>query len=163
MATVDQIRRTLRQAMANAGESPISLAKQLDRGRDYIRDFLKEKKNSLGMEVFIAISERYGIPIKDLTPVKEKPEAIRKGTKPHLYVAEHMEAHGLDDQAMAGRMDGITPEAVAKWRADPSKLQDWQIGAVLHALGLEDIAALARPPVPAKPAQPRRNGVRKRA
>ena len=163
MAMVDQIRRTIRQALANAGHSPIWLAKELERGRDYIRDFLEEKKASLDMEVFIAISERYDIPIKDLTPTKDRPTAIRKGARPHLYLAEHMEAHGLDDQAMAGRMDGITPEAVEKWRANPSKLQEWQIGAVLHALGLEDVAALSRLPVPGKRAQPRPKAARKRA
>lgn len=163
MATVDQIRRTIRQALTNAGDSPIWLAKELERGRDYIRDFLEEKKASLDMEVFIAISERYNIPIKDLTPTKDRPTAIRKGTRPHFYLSQHMESRGLDDHAMAGRMDGITPEAVGKWRSDPSKLQDWQVAAILHALGLEDETALTRLPLPAKRPQRRAKAIRKRA
>lgn len=163
MATVDQIRRTIRLAFTNAGHSAIQVAKELGRGRDYIRDFLKGKKASLDIEVFVALSERYDIPLKDLTPKKEQPTAIRKGARPHLYLAQHMESRGLDDQAMASRMDGISPETVAKWRANPSKLQEWQVGAILHALGLEDAAALTRLPAPTKRTQQPRKAARKRA
>lgn len=163
MATVDQIRRTIRLAFTNAGHSAIQVAKELGRGRDYIRDFLKGKKASLDMEVFVALSERYDIPLKDLTPKKEQPTAIRKGARPHLYLAQHMESRGLDDQAMASRMDGISPETVAKWRVNPSKLEGWQIGAILHALGLEDEAALTRLPTSTKRTQQPRKAARKRA
>lgn len=163
MAGVDQIRRTLREALAGAGETAIGVAKELEIERNYIRDFLEGKKDSLKINVAVSLSERYGILLKDLTPTKDRPIAIRKGVRPHLYLAEHMEAKGLDDRAVAGRMDGVSQEAVEKWRSDPSKLQDWQVAAFVQALGFEDEAALSRPPVPARRIQRRPKAVRKRA
>lgn len=163
MAAVDQIRRTVRQAIAQAGETPIGVAKALEIERNYLRDFLEGKKASLKIGVAVSLSERFDIPLKDLTPTKDKLPTIRKGARPHLYLSEHMEARGFDDETMAGRMDGVSQEAVEKWRADPSKLQDWQVAALLHALGLEDETALSRPPAPARRAQRRPKPVRKRA
>lgn len=163
MAAVDQIRRVLRQALAGRGETAIGVAKELEIERNYIRDFLEGKKASLKIDVAVSLSERFDIPLKDLTPTKQKPPMIRKGARPHLYLAEHMEVLGIDDQTMASRMDGVSKEAVEKWRGDPSKLQDWQVAALLHALGLEDEAALSRLPLPARRAQPRPKAARKRA
>lgn len=162
MAAVDQIRRTIRLALASADESAIVVAKALELERNYLRDFLKGKKASLNLKASIGLSERYGIPLADLTPTKEVP-TIRKGARVHLYITEHMEARGLDDHKMASRIDGISPNAIAKWRDEPTKLQEWQVSAVLQALDLDDVADLAKRPAPAKPPQQAPTASRKRA
>ncbi len=151
MPTVDQIRQTIRAAMKSAGDKPIAVAKELGRGRDYIRDFLDRKKDSMDAEVMFALAERYNIDINALRVTRPLP-TIRKGARPHLYVSEHMDARGFDDKDMADRMDGIPPAMVGKWRANPGKLQDWQVAAILHALDFADVADLAKRPVPAMPA-----------
>lgn len=70
--SVDQIRQTIRRAMANAGEGAVTLAVQLDQERNYVRDFLEGDKNSMKTEVMLAISERYGIPFEQLIVTKAK-------------------------------------------------------------------------------------------
>lgn len=162
MPSVDEIRQTIRKALKAAGHSPIAVAKDLGRGRDYIRDFLDRKKNSLDAEIMFALAERYSININDLMVTRPVPQ-IRKGARPHLYVAEHMDARGFDAKDMADRMDGISAPTVNKWRANPGKLEDWQVAAILHALDMADIAELARPPKPATHVQPPSRIVRKRA
>lgn len=72
MPTVEQIRRTIAHAMEKVGEGPITVALELELERNYLRDFLEAKKNSLKAEVCFALSERYSIPIKDLIVSKEK-------------------------------------------------------------------------------------------
>lgn len=76
MPTVDQIRQTIRRGMERAGEGAVTLAVQLDQERNYVRDFLAGDKNSMKTEVMLAISERYGIPFKDLIVTKAR--ALRK-------------------------------------------------------------------------------------
>lgn len=77
MATVDEIRRRIQRALDAAGHGPVSVALELDLERNYLRDFLQGKKNSLKTEVSLALSDRYGIPFKDLVVTKKKPERLR--------------------------------------------------------------------------------------
>lgn len=150
MADVDEIRRTLKRVMKERGTGAIALANELGLGRTYISDFISGKKRSLGITEATAIADELEIPLKELTPEREKPPAIRKGARPHLYITEHMELRALDDEAVSRRTDGIAPAAIASWRASPAKMQDWQVAAILHALDMDDIAELARPPAPAR-------------
>jgi hypothetical protein len=76
MPSVDQIRHTITAALAKEGIGPVTLALELGKGRDYLRDFLEGKKDSLKIEVVIALSERWDIPIKNLVPSEEK--ALRR-------------------------------------------------------------------------------------
>lgn len=77
MTTVDQIRQKIARAIEAAGDKPIPLAIELDQERNYIRDYLEDKKRSLKAEVLMKISERYGIPINELMVKKEKPSRRR--------------------------------------------------------------------------------------
>jgi hypothetical protein len=61
-----------------------------------------------------------------------------------------MKARGWDDAALARRMEGVTAAAVAKWRTDPSRLQGWQVSALLHAFDMTNKSDLTRPPQAAK-------------
>lgn len=71
MPTVDQIRRKIEKAMEVAGDGPVALDLGLE--RNHLRDFLTGKKRSLKTETMMLLSERYGIPFKDLIVTKEKP------------------------------------------------------------------------------------------
>lgn len=62
--------------MEKEGEGPVSVAIDLGLERNHLRDFMEGKKRSLKTEVTLMISERYGIPFKDLVITKEK--AIRR-------------------------------------------------------------------------------------
>jgi hypothetical protein len=75
MPTADQVRKTLARALEKAGEGPVGLAAAMGIERNYIRDFLQGKKDSLRTEVMLDLSERFGIPFKDLvvTGKKAKP------------------------------------------------------------------------------------------
>jgi plasmid maintenance system antidote protein VapI len=72
MPTVDQVRRTVARALEKAGEGPVELAGALGIERNYIRDFLEGRKDSLRTEVMLDLSERFGIPFKDLVVTGEK-------------------------------------------------------------------------------------------
>jgi hypothetical protein len=170
MPTAAEVRATIRRALAEKQLGEITIVSRLKNeglitvDRTYLRDFLIDKKQSLGPDFIDVLADFLGLEPKQLRVSKGIPlPAIRKGAKPHLYIAEHMEKHGLDDHTMASRMDGITPEAVEKWRTDPSKMQEWQIAAVLHALGEEDPAALTKLPAKRKRVQRAAKPVRKRA
>ena len=72
MPTVDQVRQTVARALEKAGEGPVAVAEAMDIERNYIRDFLQGKKNSLRTEVMLDLSERFGIPFKDLVVTRKK-------------------------------------------------------------------------------------------
>jgi hypothetical protein len=72
MPSIEQIRHKIQRAMAGAGEGPVAVAVELGLERNHLRDFLTGKKRSLKTETMLAISERYGIPFKDLIVTKEK-------------------------------------------------------------------------------------------
>lgn len=73
MPTVEQIRHTLATAIRKAGEGgAVKVATELGLERNYIRDFLTGKKQSLKTEVTFALAEQYKIPIKDLLLKKLK-------------------------------------------------------------------------------------------
>jgi len=73
-----------------------------------------------------------------------RPTKIRKGSTPHLYVREHMEAKGLDAVQMAGRLD-MHEKSVYRSLAEPSRV--WEnIEAWADALGLDHWQDLTRPP-----------------
>lgn len=169
MPTAPEVRATIRQALKERGIGAIKIITQMKRDglvtvdRTYLRDFLIGKKQSLGPDFIDVLADFLGLEPKQLRVSRGIPlPAIRKGAKPHLYVAEHMEHHGLDDETMASRMDGVSAVAVAKWRADPSKMQEWQVAAVLHALGEEDPAILTKPPAPRRRLQRPPKTIRKR-
>lgn len=73
MTTVDQIRRKIQKAMDDKGEGPVTVALDLGLERNHIREFMIGKKRSLKTEVMMLISERYGIPFKELLVSQEKP------------------------------------------------------------------------------------------
>lgn len=170
MPTAAEVRATIRKALTDRGLGEVEIVSQLKNDgavtvdRTYLRDFLIDKKQSLGPDFIDVLADFLALDPKQLRVSKGIPlPSIRKGAKPHLYIAEHMEHRGLDDETMASRMDGVSAIAVGKWRADPSKMQEWQIAAILHALGEEDPAALTKPPAPRRrtPAPPK--AARKRA
>lgn len=70
---------------------------------------------------------------------------IRKSAKTHLYITEHMEALGLDDAKVAGRL-GVAPVTVWRWRKEQWRLRPDKIAALAHALGLERAEDLYRLP-----------------
>jgi hypothetical protein len=72
MPTLDQIRHTITRALDKQGTGAVTIAQELGLERNHIRDFLKGDKNSLKTEVMLALSERLGIPFKDLIISKEK-------------------------------------------------------------------------------------------
>jgi hypothetical protein len=77
MPTADQVRRTIQTALERAGEGPVTVALELELERNYLRDYLEGKKNSIKPEVVYALSERYGIPFKELLVIKERPARRR--------------------------------------------------------------------------------------
>jgi transcriptional regulator with XRE-family HTH domain len=161
MTDVDEIRRKLGSALKARGVGAVALATRLGLDRTYISDFVRGKKRSLGAAETSAIAEALELPLRELTPDLEKVATIRKGARPHLYISEHMEDRGLDDEAMSRRTDGIPAEMIAKWRSNPAKLQDWQVAALLHALDMDE-AELTRLPAKRLKAAPSRK-VRKTA
>jgi hypothetical protein len=159
MPTADQVRQTIRRALDERAKplGPIEVIAEMkktkryrDWDRVYLSDFLKEKpkKQSLDQEFREDLADFLGIDAELLriTKPRKLPEAIRGGTAPRLYVSEHMEDRGLDDKRMSDRIDGVDAATVARWRSDPSKLLDWQVRAILHALNIDDVAVLAHPP-----------------
>src|ERR1051326_2899827 len=72
MPTVDQVRQTVARALEKAGKGPVAVAEAMGVERNYIRDFLQGKKSSLRTEVMLDLSERFGIPFKDLVVTRKK-------------------------------------------------------------------------------------------
>lgn len=72
MPTLDQVRHTVARALEKAGEGPVALAAAMGIERNYIRDFLEGRKDSLRTEVMVDLSERFGIPFKDLVVTRKK-------------------------------------------------------------------------------------------
>lgn len=66
MSSADEVRRRIQQALARAGDSPITLAQEWDLERNHLRDFLDARKDSLKAEVLQLIADRYGIPLVQL-------------------------------------------------------------------------------------------------
>jgi len=72
MPSLDQIRLTIAKALDKQGTGAVTVAQELGLERNYVRDFLKGDKRSMKTEVMLALSERLGIPFKDLVISKEK-------------------------------------------------------------------------------------------
>lgn len=73
-----------------------------------------------------------------------RPSRIRKGSTPHLYVREHMEAKGLDAVQMAGRLE-MHEKSVYRALNEQSRI--WEnIEAWADALALDHWQDLTRPP-----------------
>jgi hypothetical protein len=151
MANVDEIRQKVRDLIKEADSGAVAIAKELGLPRTDIHDFLRGKKRKLSLQAATALADRFDLPVKEFISSPE-PITIHKGGRFHIYLAEHMEARGLDDEAMSHRMDGIPASTVANWRSQPKKLEDWQISAILHAFGIDDVAELARLPIKQKKA-----------
>jgi hypothetical protein len=66
MRPVDQIRRRIQKAMDDAGVGPVTVALELGWERNHLRDYMEGKKDSLKTEKMIQISDRFGIPFRDL-------------------------------------------------------------------------------------------------
>ncbi len=77
MSTPEEVRARLLKAFEHSEKGPITLAEDWGLERNYIREFLIEKKRSLDHEVIEALSEYFGIPINLLTIRK-----MRKKRKP---------------------------------------------------------------------------------
>lgn len=60
--------------MDDAGLGPITVAIELGWPRDHLRDYLAGKKDSLKTEKMLQISERFGIPFKELVVGASKAE-----------------------------------------------------------------------------------------
>lgn len=69
----------------------------------------------------------------------------RAGRPQYLYIAEHMEAKGINDERLAGRLD-VARETVTRWRNEQSRLNPYKIDAIAKALGLKSGMELWRPP-----------------
>lgn len=73
MSTHDEVRHRLKQAFAREdAPSPITLAKEWELGRDYIIDFLNERKNTLSYETLENLSEALNIPLNLLLIRRQK-------------------------------------------------------------------------------------------
>lgn len=59
-----------------------------------------------------------------------------RGTRRHLYIAEHMEIRGLDDAKLAGRLD-VARETVTRWRNNQRQLNPAKVKALADALDIE--------------------------
>ena len=66
MRPVDQIRRRIQKALDDAKVGPITIAIELGWPRDHLRDYLAGKKSSLKTEKMLQLSDRFGIPFKEL-------------------------------------------------------------------------------------------------
>lgn len=163
MPAAAQIRATIREALANRSIGEIEIVTAMKRDgyttvdRTYLSDFLKGKKQSLSFDFTQSLADFLRINVQELRVTKPTPGvvSIRNGAKPHLYVMEHMEARGWDEKALAARMDGISLDAVRSWIKHPEQIKDWQLGALLHAFAMDDIADLARPPIQKKASKPK--------
>lgn len=171
MTAAAEIRATIRQVLEARGLGEIEVVTAMKAlglttvHRTYLSDFLKDKKQSLSFDFSKELADFLEVDV-DLLRVKRAPPlpVIHKGARPHLYIAEHMEDRAWDDAQVASRMDGIGgAETVRAWRERPEKLVDWQIQALLHAFGMDDVGQLARPPVAKKRAVLAKKKARKRA
>jgi len=170
MPTPAEVRRTIEHALASHRPKPLGKVSVITAmrkagfpsyDRTYLVDFMKGAKSSLHEDFRDDFCQFMGLDPETLRIPKNRPvEVIHKGAKPHYYVAEHMEARGLDEQAMAARMDGMTVEAVRAWLGLPT-LSDWHAMGFAHALGLDSPEELTRPPVQAE--KPKPAAKRKRA
>lgn len=70
---------------------------------------------------------------------------IRKGTKPHLYIEEHMEVKGLSFEDIGGRM-GVSRTTVWRWAREQWRLDPGKIAALAEAMDLETWQELGRRP-----------------
>lgn len=74
---------------------------------------------------------------------------IRKGARIHLFIKEHMEAKGISDETMAGRL-GVARETIWRRYSEQHRLNPLKIAEFAHAMGLEP-EDLYRPPLPPEP------------
>ena len=61
---------------------------------------------------------------------------IRKGSRPHLYIEDHLRARDMSDTKLAGRLD-VARETVYRWRTEQHRLNPEKIAAIADALGIE--------------------------
>ena len=61
---------------------------------------------------------------------------IRKGSRPHLYIEEHMRARDMSDTKLAGRLE-VARETVYRWRTEQHRLNPEKIAAIADALGID--------------------------
>lgn len=153
MATPDEIRQRVLNALADKNLTPIEAATKARLSREYLRDFLKGRKDSIGKGA-LKLAPILGLKPADLltetptAPEPEQPPVIRRGAKIRLYITEHMENRGWDDAKLAGRIEDASPELVKSWRLEQWRMQWADVQAILHAFGMEEVSELARPPAP---------------
>jgi transcriptional regulator with XRE-family HTH domain len=69
---------------------------------------------------------------------------IRRGTKLHYYISEHMADKGFDDEKLAGRL-GVRRETVNRWRNDRRGVKRQRVVQIADAMGMAP-EELTRPP-----------------
>lgn len=77
MTTPDQARARIQKALDEAEVGPITVSLELGWERNYLRDFLEGKKDSLKAERYFQLSQQFNIPINELITIKEKPARRR--------------------------------------------------------------------------------------
>jgi transcriptional regulator with XRE-family HTH domain len=77
---------------------------------------------------------------------------IRKGATVHLFIKEHMDAKGISDDQMAGRL-GVDRVTVWRRHSQQHRLNPQKIAAFAHAMGMEP-EDLYRPPMSPKSPPP---------
>lgn len=74
---------------------------------------------------------------------------IHEGARVHLFIKEHMEAKGISDEAMAGRLD-VARETIWRRYTEQHRLNPQKIAEFAHAMDMEP-EDLYRPPAPPSP------------
>jgi transcriptional regulator with XRE-family HTH domain len=70
---------------------------------------------------------------------------IRKGTKPHLYIEEHMAVKDLSFETLGDRL-GVSRTTVWRWAKEQWRLDPGKIAALAEAMDLETWQELGRRP-----------------
>lgn len=95
LADLDKTREHVRQALAEAGVDPVPLAVELGKGRDYITDFLKGRKQKLPTEVLAAIAERAGYASAEHLRRGQKSESVDRAATFVSLKAQEARRHAL--------------------------------------------------------------------
>lgn len=100
-----------------------------------------------GVKGFVAdlASDTFGERVYGANMATSPLARIRKGSRAHLYIEEHMAAKGLSDVVVAGRCE-VTRQTVWKWAKEQHRLNPEKIALLAWALDLEHPRDLYSPP-----------------
>lgn len=126
----EDIRQRLRTALAESSLDPTTLARRIGRGRDYIRDFLDDRKDSLGAAVVPAIERELGLEPGFLLG------AVTPPTHRSRIVAPPSEPFGERDLPIYAAAEGGTGEMVIS--TDPIEIvpRPWYLRNVKEGYGV---------------------------